>query len=113
MTATEPPPITPTGDSDADDELRLLRATTASIHEAFDRIAGLSAERQRLVLSLRRRGILFSTIAEAVPTTEQTIYKIHRDGKREAAHAAGDHALCAPSNCPVLAERDAPEAEEA
>lgn len=104
MSAPEPPPIPTTGDPDADDELALLRATTVSIHEHQDLIAGLSAERQRLVLSLRQRGILFGSIAAAVPTTEQTIYKIHRDGKREQAHAAGDHSLCSAASCVVIAD---------
>lgn len=107
MTAPGPPPIPTTGDPDADDELVLLRSCTAAIHEAQERIAGLSAERQRLVLSLRRRGILFSVIAAAVPTTEQTIYKIHRDGRREERHAAGDHTLCSAGNCPQLADEAA------
>lgn len=99
----ELPPIPPTGDQEADDELVLLRATTNSIREAQESIAASAFERQRLVLSLRKRGILFSTIAAAVPTTEQTIYKIHRDAKREAAHATGDHSLCSASSCPQLA----------
>jgi len=92
----ELPPIAPTGDQQADDELQLLRSSTQSIHEAQDRVAELSAERQRLVLALRRRAVPFRVIAEAVPTTEQTVYKIHREAKEalEKAHAAGDHSFC-------------------
>lgn len=78
----ELPPITPTGDDDADEELHLLRAATQAIEERAQEVNDLAAERRRLVLSLRRRGVPFKTIAAAVPTTDNTIYKIHREAKQ-------------------------------
>lgn len=84
MTSADPPPIAPTGDEAADDELLLLRSTTQAIHAAQEEVNALSVERQRLVLSLRGRGIKFGTIADAVPTTQQTIFKIHREGQLAA-----------------------------
>jgi hypothetical protein len=52
------PPIPSTGDEGADDELALL--------------------------SLRRRDppVRFTVIADAIPTTENTVYKIHREARR-------------------------------
>jgi DNA-binding NarL/FixJ family response regulator len=76
------PPIPTTGDEVADDELALLRSTTQAIHSAQQQVMDLSLERMRLVLSLRRRGVLFRQIADAVPTTENTVYKIHREARR-------------------------------
>lgn len=76
------PPIPTTGDELADEELALLRTTTQAIHSAQQQVIDLSAERMRLVLSLRRRAVKFREIADAVPTTENTIYKIHRDARR-------------------------------
>lgn len=79
---TAAPPIPSTGDEVADDELALLRSTTAAIHAAQQQVIDLSAERMRLVLSLRQRSIKFRVIADAVPTTENTVYKIHREARR-------------------------------
>jgi hypothetical protein len=76
-----PPPLVLTGDDETDEELALLRTTTESIHEAQDRVAALSSERKRLVLSLRRRGVKFRQIAQAADSTDQTIFKIHREAK--------------------------------
>lgn len=89
MTAVdELPPITPTGDDAADDELYLLRTATQAIDERAQEVNDLAAERRRLVLSLRQRGIPFRTIADAIPTSENTIYKIHREAK--AARQRGE-----------------------
>jgi hypothetical protein len=78
------PPIPSTGDEAADEELALLRSTTQAIHSAQQQVVDLSLERMRLVLSLRRRTppVKFATIADAVPTTENTVYKIHREARR-------------------------------
>jgi hypothetical protein len=83
MTMTAPP-IPSTGDQGADEELALLRSTTRAIHSAQQQVIDLSLERMRLVLSLRRRTppVKFSAIADAVPTTENTVYKIHREARR-------------------------------
>jgi hypothetical protein len=102
-TATDPPPIAPTGDEEADAELALLRAVTRSMHEHLDHVAALSAERQRIVMSLRGRDIKYGTIAAAVPTTEQTIFKVRREG--QARHNAGDHAVCSPLTCPAVQQQ--------
>jgi hypothetical protein len=77
----ELPPLVLTGDDETDEDLALLRAATVGIHEAQDRVAELSEERKRLVLALRRRTppVLFRLIADAAGSTDQTIYKIHRD----------------------------------
>jgi hypothetical protein len=84
------PPIPSTGDEAADEELALLRSTTQAIHEAQQQVQDLSVERMRIVLSLRRRQppVKFSAIADAVPTTENTVYKIHREARR--AEERGD-----------------------
>jgi hypothetical protein len=78
------PPIPSTGDEGADDELALLRSTTQAIHSAQRQVVDLSLERMRLVLSLRRRDppVRFTVIADAIPTTENTVYKIHREARR-------------------------------
>lgn len=78
------PPIPTTGDEAADEELALLRSTTQAIHAAQQQVQDLSVERMRIVLSLRRRQppVKFSSIADAVPTTENTVYKIHREARR-------------------------------
>lgn len=85
---TAPAPIPSTGDAAADAELAQLRRQTTSIWNHQEEAAALSKARMRTVLSLRRRGVLFRVIAEAVPTTEQTIYKIHREARR--AEKAGE-----------------------
>lgn len=85
MTAvTAPPPIPLTGDAEADADLATLRDTTTAIWEHQEQVESLSKTRMRTVLRLRRREppVLFSLIAAAVPTTEQTIYKIHREARR-------------------------------
>jgi hypothetical protein len=87
-TMTAPPPIPTTGDEAADTELAMLRSASEQIWSAQERINALSRDRMRLVLRLRDRGILFRVIADAIPTTEQTIFKIHRDAK--AAQARGE-----------------------
>jgi hypothetical protein len=81
---TTPPPIPTTGDEAADDELALLRSTTQAIHSAQQQVVDLSLERMRLVLSLREKDppVKFTVIADAVPTTENTVYKIHREARR-------------------------------
>jgi hypothetical protein len=86
VTVTAPPPEA----TDADEELMQLREATAAIHDHQDQVEGLSKQRMRLVLALRRRQppVLFSAIAEAADTTEQTIYKIHREARR--AEEAGE-----------------------
>lgn len=84
-TMTEQPPIPTTGDEAADAELSLLRDASLQIAEAQARINGWSRDRQRLVLRLRDRGVLFRVIAAAIPTTEQTIFKIHRDAREAQA----------------------------
>lgn len=99
MTATAvPPPLALTGDDDTDDTLALLRATTEGIHEAQEKATELAAERRRLVLDLREQhGVKFADIARAAGSTEQTIYKVHRearDERRALAHVAGDHQWC-------------------
>lgn len=78
------PPIPSTGDEEADEELALLRSTTQAIHDAQQSVIDLSSERLRLVLSLRKRKIKFRVIADAVPTTENTVYKIHREARSAA-----------------------------
>jgi DNA-binding NarL/FixJ family response regulator len=95
MSAPDLPPIPSTGDEEADGNLALLRSTTTAIHDAQEKVTELSAERQRLVLELRKRGVKYTVIAAAVPTTEQTIYKIHREAKaalRAAQRAAEQEA---------------------
>jgi hypothetical protein len=82
--AAEPPPLPLTGDEETDDALALMRSTTGAIHAAQDRVADLSQERKRLVLDLRRRGVLFRLIAQAADSTEQTILKIHREARQDA-----------------------------
>jgi len=81
---TAPPPIPTTGDEAADEDLALLRTTTQAIHEAQRQVIDMSLQRMRLVLSLRERDdpVKFSVIADAVPTTENTVYKIHREARR-------------------------------
>jgi hypothetical protein len=81
----ELPPLALTGDDETDEALALLRSTTRAIHGAQDRVAELSDERKRLVLELRRRipPVLFRTIADAAGSTDQTIYKIHREAIRD------------------------------
>ncbi len=83
-------PIPTTGDVQADADLRTLRDTTAAIWDHQETAAALSKTRMRVVLRLRRREppVLFSAIAAAVGTTEQTIYKIHREARR--AEEAGE-----------------------
>jgi DNA-binding NarL/FixJ family response regulator len=85
---TDLPPIPPTGDAEADAELAKLREDTAAIWQKQEEVEALSRERMRTVLSLRRRGVLFRTIADAVPTTEQTVYKIHREARRAESEGA-------------------------
>jgi hypothetical protein len=84
-TPDELPPLILTGDDETDEALALLRTTTQAIHAAQDRVAELSDERKRLVLDLRRRipPVLFRTIANAAGSTDQTIYKIHREALRD------------------------------
>jgi hypothetical protein len=86
------PPLTLTGDDETDESLAMLRATTQQIHEAQDRVAELSEERKRLVLELRRREppVLFRLIADAAGSTDQTIYKIHREALRDEEARAAD-----------------------
>jgi hypothetical protein len=92
-TPDELPPITLTGDDETDEALALLRSTTQAIYDAQDRVAELSDERKRLVLDLRRRRVLFRQIAAAAGSTDQTIYKIHREAVLdERARAADDAA---------------------
>lgn len=81
---TAPPPIPTTGDEAADEDLALLRTTTQAIHEAQRQVIDMSLQRMRLVLSLRERDdpVKFAVIADAVPTTENTVYKIHREARR-------------------------------
>lgn len=81
---TAPPSIPTTGDAEADADLATLRDTTTSIWQHQEEVEELSKTRMRTVLRLRRREppVLFSLIAAAVPTTEQTIYKIHREARR-------------------------------
>jgi hypothetical protein len=85
VTAVTAPPIPETGDPAADEELALLREASEEIWQAQERVIVRSRDRMRLVLRLRARGVLFRIIADAVPTTEQTIYKIHRDAQRAQA----------------------------
>lgn len=87
---TAPAPIPTTGDAEADADLLTLRDTTTSIWDKQAEVDALSKTRMRTVLRLRRRNppVLFSVIAAAVPTTEQTIYKIHREARR--AEEAGE-----------------------
>jgi hypothetical protein len=84
VTVTIPTPIPSTGDPEADADLATLRDTSTAIWEHQDAVESLSKTRMRTVLRLRRREppVLFSVIAAAVPTTEQTIYKIHREARR-------------------------------
>lgn len=84
-TMTAPPPIPATGDPAADAELAEFREASQEIADAQQRVITRSRDRQRLILSLRERGILFRVIADAVPTTEQTVYKIHRDAREAQA----------------------------
>lgn len=111
MTAPPPPPTT--GDAATDEELALLRAASQQIAYHQAQVALLSRQRQTLVVRLRDRGLLFRVIAAAVPTTEQTIYKIHRDARRIEAHERGDHSLCAAGNCTVVAAEEAAAASAA
>jgi hypothetical protein len=79
------PPLTLTGDDATDEALALLRSMTQALHAAQDRVSELSDERKRLVLDLRRRipPVLFRTIADAAGSTDQTIYKLHREAVRD------------------------------
>jgi hypothetical protein len=81
----ELPPLALTGDDETDEALALIRETTGAIHDAQERVADLSRERKRLVLTLRGRGVKFGAIAAAAGSTEQTIFKIHREGRRDQA----------------------------
>lgn len=112
VTDAAPQPIPSTGDPTADAELAALRRQTTSIWDHQEQVDNLSKARMRTVLALRRRGVLFRVIAEAVPTTEQTIYKIHREARREEEHERGTHRYCTAKTCPVMAEREAQEAEQ-
>ena len=87
---TAPTPAPSTGDPEVDAELLQLRRQTTGIWQHQEEAAALSKARMRTVLALRRREppVLFSVIAAAVPTTEQTIYKIHREARR--AEEAGE-----------------------
>jgi DNA-binding NarL/FixJ family response regulator len=81
-TVTEAPaPIPTTGDPDADAELAGLRDDSQAIAAAQALVIEKSRSRQRRVLWLRERGVLVRIIADAVPTTEQTIHKIQRDAR--------------------------------
>ncbi len=96
---TDPtPPLVLTGDDATDEALAMLRATTEGIHEAQEQATALSAERRRLVLDLReQRRVKFADIAAAANSTEQTIYKVHREAKderRRIAHEARTHEWC-------------------
>jgi hypothetical protein len=86
--AEELPPLPLTGDDETDEALALMRSTTTAIHEAQDLVAELSQERKRLTLDLRARGVRFRIIATAAGSTEQTILKIHREARQDAAAAA-------------------------
>lgn len=98
MTTPASPPLVLTGDDTTDEALAMLRATTEAIHQAQEQVTSLSAERRRLVLTLREQGrVKFSQIAEAANSTEQTVYKVHREAKderRDLAHDKGDHQWC-------------------
>jgi hypothetical protein len=94
----ELPPLVLTGDDETDEDLALLRTTTQQIHEAQDRVAELSDERRRLVLRLRRSTdrrppVLFRLIAEAAGSTDQTIYKIHREAVADERAASELHVV--------------------
>jgi hypothetical protein len=104
----ELPPLQLTGDEETDEALALMRATTEAIHEAQEKVVELSAERKRLVLTLRRcrPPVKFRQIADAAGSTEQTILKIHREARRDEAHEQGDHTRCAADNCPVIAAQE-------
>lgn len=104
--AEELPPLQLTGDEETDELLALARATTGEIHSAQEKVAELSQERKRIVLALRRRRVKFRQIADAAGSTEQTILKIHREARREEAHAAGDHTRCSADTCPVVAAQE-------
>jgi hypothetical protein len=105
----ELPPLTLTGDDETDEALALLRSTTQAIHAAQDRVAELSDERTRLVLALRRRlpPVLFRTIADAAGSTDQTIYKIHREALRDEQDRADADAAESLGYPTVDAYRDA------
>jgi hypothetical protein len=104
----ELPPLQLTGDAETDEALALMRATTEEIHSAQEKVVELSAERKRLVLTLRRcrPPVKFRAIADAAGSTEQTILKIHREARREEAHLVGDHSRCSAENCPVIAGQE-------
>lgn len=104
----ELPPLQLTGDDETDEALALMRATTEEIHAAQEKVVDLSAERKRLVLTLRRcrPPVKFRQIADAAGSTEQTILKIHREARREEAHDAGDHSRCSAENCPTIAAQE-------
>ncbi len=112
MTVTVPPPLPVTGHPATDEDLALMRQTTEAIRLRQEEVEELSRERMAVVLRLRERGVLFSVIAEAVPTTEQTVYKIARTAKRERAHAGGDHSRCSAGNCQVIADQEAAQAAQ-
>ena len=86
-TPSGPPPLTLTGDDATDEALAELRSTTAGLHEASEQVVGLSARRRQLVLTLRARGVPFRQIAAAAASTEQTIFKVHREARAEQAAA--------------------------
>lgn len=90
VTAETQQPVPSTGDPEVDAELAKLRRQTTGIWERQEEVDALSKQRMRTVLALRDRTppVLFRVIAEAVPTTEQTIYKIHREARR--AQEAGE-----------------------
>jgi len=84
-----PPPLRLTGDDDTDEGLALLRSTQQQLDEALRTVEAASRERQRLVLDLRDRRVPFRQIAEAAQITEQTAFKVHRDGRARVAAEQG------------------------
>lgn len=70
------PPLTPQQISDNNELLESIKETTGFIRFNQDSIITNSKARTEKVLEARSRGISYRAIAEAMGTSEQTVYKI-------------------------------------
>lgn len=87
---TQTPETEPAAGGGWGEDLARFAAAFNGIRTRQQEVEELSKERMRLVLRLRRNDppVLFSALAEAAGTTEQTIYKVHREARR--AEEAGE-----------------------
>lgn len=70
------PPISPEQQMLNDDSLIRLAVSTNAIRHHQEMIVTTSKEREEIVLDLRKNGVSYRAIAEAMGTSEQTVYKI-------------------------------------